>query len=69
MSQDHHLQPYRIEWQAHHRVHWTLVTSCDDHDEALSAAEAQVEKYGGFARVVSQHVIHRAQNLGARAAS
>lgn len=59
MSADYDLKPYRVEWQFSMNIHWTPVTSCDDHDGALATAEAHVEQYGGYCRVIAQHVIHR----------
>lgn len=69
MSADCDLKPYRIEWQFQLDISWTPVTSCDSHDEALAAAEAHVGKYGGYCRVISQHVIHRTKSVGSSARS
>lgn len=67
MSAHYDLKPYRIEWQFSTNVNWVPVTSCDSHDEAMTAAEEHVEKYDGYCRVISQHVIHRTKH-GAQSA-
>lgn len=59
MSADHDLKPYRIEWQFTLSTTWTPVTSCEKHEEAIKIAGKQVDQYGGFCRVIAQHVIHR----------
>jgi hypothetical protein len=59
MSADYDLKPYRIEWQFDRTVTWTPVTSCEEHDAALKVAERHAAQYGGFCRVISQHVIYR----------
>lgn len=59
MSAHPDLKPYRVEWQFTRTVTWVPVTSCDSHEEALGAAEKHIGEYGGFCRVIAQHVIHR----------
>lgn len=42
-------------------VHWTLFDEVDSHEEAIEIAEAAVKEHRGYARVIAQHVIHRAR--------
>lgn len=52
-------KPYRIERRLHIGQPWMLVDEADSHDEALRKADASVDEWDGYARVVVQHVIHR----------
>lgn len=51
-------KPYRIEWRLG-RTPWALAAESDSHDDARRLAREHVEKFGGFSRVVVQHVIER----------
>lgn len=54
------LPPYRIEWRSNLVTGWVNVTPEDfdrTHESALDAANDAIEKWGGQARVISQHVI------------
>ena len=61
MSAEYDLKPYRVEWQHNRVTTWVLGAKggYDSHDEAREAALKHVADFGGFARVVVQHVIER----------
>lgn len=61
MSAAYDLKPYRVEWQYNRTITWTLAGDggYDSHDEARAAAADWVKEYGGFTRVIAQHVIER----------
>lgn len=59
MSTERSPKPYRVEWR-HPTTNWILVDGADDHEEAIELADAAVKAHGGEARVIVQHVIHRA---------
>lgn len=66
------LATYRIEHRYVGRGavtdNWLLVTTTDDHDEAIRTADDWPTKWPGeMARVVTQHVIHRTR-VGAKSA-
>ena len=66
MSGDYRdLSPYRVEWRASLVTGWSARQDANTHDDALDEARRMVERHGGQARVVSQHVIG-AEGLGAK---
>jgi hypothetical protein len=60
VSADAGPKPYRVEWRAHYNQTWMFIIEVDTHETALALADKSVEERGGTARVLSQHVIHRA---------
>jgi hypothetical protein len=51
------LEPYRVEWRSNRTTRWMLMAAEVTRDEADARARAAVDKHGGYARLVSQHVI------------
>lgn len=64
MSADLSPKPYRIEWRAILTTTWLLVKEADSHDEALTIAREHVGEFGGYTRVIVQHVIERYEHAG-----
>lgn len=56
---DPHLHPYRVEWQANRTTNWVPHRDSDSHDDARALAREHVKSYGGYCRVIAQHVIER----------
>lgn len=54
---DPELSPYRVEWRTNLVTNWQLISDQSKHEAALEAAGEAIKKWGGQARVVSQHVI------------
>jgi hypothetical protein len=59
------VKPYRVEWTPHLTTGWILLKACDTRDESAEPDPASAEgvafearkKWGGFTRIVSQHVV------------
>jgi hypothetical protein len=61
VSAEYDLKPYRVEWQRFRTSTWVLAGDggYDSHEDACACAREWVKAYGGFTRVIVQHVIQR----------
>jgi hypothetical protein len=51
------LLPYRVEWRSSASTHWCRIEDRATRDEADALAAATLDQFGGFCRLITQHVI------------
>lgn len=51
------LPPYRVVWRAHLTTGWTLLGDRDTREEADTLAIESMKLYGGYCRLIAQHVV------------
>lgn len=56
--------PYRVEWRPNLVVRWSLVGPAGTRERADALARESLAKWGGYCRLIAQHVIESSDRPG-----
>lgn len=58
------LAPYRVMWRANLSTRWILMKDATTREEADDIAAYAINAYGGYCRLITQHVIAESERTG-----